>query len=420
MAIASLPNPPLTYLPLSPAVPHRNAKRRDLSHLVVDTASHNSDDVAQASRMRTHSPHASVASPGPADYLPLPPMNEYFSPVLAHASFDGVSADALPSLYTVFPATLTSPGTTAKAQREVAPAAAHDSSFAFTFTYALPARPADSLRAWGSALTPHAVPRIRAVEPPCDPFYTHRFCARAPGWGWGPRPMGLARRWAWGRGRHAEGGHEYGGVRGWRLHVPGGMGGGKGMRVGKWSDEASMAATGPSALLYADVPPRAAIPLGAGMPPHRAAAEGAPYDAYACDAWYDAQLLAPPRQSHSWSAPAPATGAPPYELQVYRRPDAPHSRDAERPTSSLDPITLSSPAHYAEALLSLARAPVRPVHSLPSTSVPQHLTQTSAAAVHTPSTTYPSASSSTAVIGASVQRNQDDDARQRPQRPWML
>ncbi|KAJ7854080.1 hypothetical protein B0H14DRAFT_3449870 [Mycena olivaceomarginata] len=398
MAIASLPNPPLTYLPLSPAVPHRNAKRRDLPHLVVDTASHNSDDVARASRMRTHSPRASVTSTGPADYLPLPPMNEHFSPVLAHASFDGVSADALPSLYTVFPATLTSPGTTAKAQREVAPAAAHDSSFAFTFTYALPARPADSLRAWGSALTPHAVPRIRAVEPPCDPFYTHRFCARTPGW-------------AGARGRWGSRGGGRGGVGGMRR-----VGTSTRMRVGKGSDEDSMAAAGPSALLYADVPPRAPMPLDAGGPPHRAAAEGAPYDAYACDAWYDAQLLAPPRQSHSWSAPAPATGAPPYELQVYRRPDAPHSRDAERPTSSLDPITLSSPAHYAEALLSLARAPVRPVHSLPSTSVPQHLTQTSAAAVHTPSTTYPSASSSTAVIGASVQRNQDDDARQRPQR----
>ncbi|KAJ7348344.1 hypothetical protein DFH08DRAFT_865817 [Mycena albidolilacea] len=197
------------------------------------------------------------------------------------------------------------------------------------------------------------------------------------------------------------------------------MGGGKRMRVGKGSDEASIAAAGPSVLLYADVPPREPMSLDAGVPPHRAAAEGATYDAYACDAWYDAQLLAPPRQFHPWSAPATATGAPPHELQVYRRLDGPHSRDAEWPTSSLDPITLSSPAQYAEALLSLARAPVRPVHSLPSPSVP-HSTQSSAAAVHTSSTAHPSASSSTAAIGVSVRRNQDDDARQRPQRPWML
>ncbi|KAJ7166156.1 hypothetical protein C8R46DRAFT_1035430 [Mycena filopes] len=147
-------------------------------------------------------PRIESASPKPPTSS-LPPMNEYFPAVLAHVDFQGIPVDALPPIRAVFPATFTSPlripPERARADAHPAPrssssrANAKTSAHHYPFTFTYPA---------SSAVTPSAIrahsSRKRVLHPPGDPFpaqrFTHRFLR--------PRPQGLARRWAWGRGGH--------------------------------------------------------------------------------------------------------------------------------------------------------------------------------------------------------------------------
>ncbi|KAJ6462493.1 hypothetical protein C8R45DRAFT_1220503 [Mycena sanguinolenta] len=209
----------------SPAGPVPNSmKPRNPAPLHVDTGLRSAPCTSTHAQADTLDPGSSIPSPGPADYLPLSPMNTFFPPVLPPAS-ERLPADTLPPLHEVFASTTFFPSASGPVDTLPAPpyppapprpiatlpsahisahalppsdlAHAHAPSksapFPFTFKARIPQHP-------------HAVPHVRVLEPPGDPFYTHRFRVHFPPppgqleWGWTPRPMGLMRRWAWGRG----------------------------------------------------------------------------------------------------------------------------------------------------------------------------------------------------------------------------
>ncbi|KAJ6589424.1 hypothetical protein B0H19DRAFT_1248961 [Mycena capillaripes] len=341
----------------------------------------------------------SPVSSMPADHLPLPQMNEHFAPVLTHVSFDGLDEDTLPPLHAVFPATFTTPVPSSSViSAPAAPSvpAAHRSpssiprrgakpAFPFTFTFSLPPHPSPSTHISHSHTTPtphpplshpptspqekgkgkprarrarhSALPPAQALEPPGDPFYTHRFTVRFPprpgsgwGWGWGPRPMGLARRWVWGRGRRSAFVVEQTSARGSRVAVAvadrvgadaeaaekgKGIGSqrhdkGKGRAVNMDGDDDGpvrkrfAGRTGASdvhALLYGDADIRAHDAQTQLHARTDAMGTDAPYDAYACDAWCDAQLRRRPYEVPIAES-AVYTVSAPHPTQVYHGPAA--------------------------------------------------------------------------------------------------
>ncbi|KAK7014412.1 hypothetical protein R3P38DRAFT_3277509 [Favolaschia claudopus] len=151
----------------------------------------------------------SSSSPTPSDYLPLPPIDTLFSPPPHRKSFNNTN-DAnltLPPLNQVFHDALNHPIPESPRPHNFTPLrappdsrASSPSSAAATNDYRIPSRsmlppPSSSTTstlastssnattsstttittAWNTPLPLSAVPRVRAVEPPGEPFYVHSF-----------------------------------------------------------------------------------------------------------------------------------------------------------------------------------------------------------------------------------------------------